>query len=224
MGQGAEMGGGEPVNIPTEALPLLLMQRTRLQGELAERYYEACAEDFATIRDYLPDGCHRILDIGCGVGGLDVLLARHLCGDGHFYLLDHDRVDDLVYYGFADSAPAYNSLALTKATLEANGVDREAVTLLEAGKAYTGPGESLWRFRLPEQVDLVLSVRSWGYHYPVHEYLDDVWRVLRDDARLILDVRKRTGGMKALKRHPWANVEVIYEESKLRRVMCEMAT
>jgi len=200
------------VNIPTEALPLLLLQRTRLQAELAALYYEACAEDFATIRDHLPENCQRILDIGCGMGGLDVILARHLLSEPRFYLMDHDRVDDLLFYGYARNAAAYNSLALTRATLEANGVAAEDITLLDAAHG----------IELPEPMDLVLSIRSWGYHYPVETYLEDAWCALDDGGRLILDIRRGTGGMEALVRGPWANVEVIHEERKFRRVTCEV--
>ncbi len=214
MGASAKMGGGEPVNIPTEALPLLLMQRTRLQAELAALYYEACAEDFRTIRDYVPDSCHRILDIGCGLGGLDVILARHLLGEPRFYLLDHDRVDDPLFYGYANAAPAYNSLVLTRATLEANGVDSDAITLLDAAQG----------INLPESVDLVLSIRSWGYHYPVTTYLQGVFHALAPNGgRLILDVRRGTDGMAALTRYDqWEQVEVIHEDVKFQRVMCEL--
>lgn len=50
--------------------------------------------------------------------------------------------------------------------------------------------------RLPalKTVDLVFSLVSWGYHYPVTDYLEDACALLRPGGTLILDVRTGTDG------------------------------
>lgn len=40
-------------------------------------------------------------------------------------------------------------------------------------------------------LDLVISLVSWGFHFPVSTYLDQVHDLLREGGRLILDLRKR---------------------------------
>jgi len=44
-------------------------------------------------------------------------------------------------------------------------------------------------------IDVVISLISWGFHYPVETCLDRVHEMLNPGGRLILDVRKQTGGV-----------------------------
>jgi len=48
------------------------------------------------------------------------------------------------------------------------------------------------------RVDLVLSLISWGFHYPVGVYLERVYDLLDEGGVLILDIRRDTDGVDVL--------------------------
>jgi len=56
------------------------------------------AREYETIRPALPELCSTVLDIGCGVGGIDVLLHRHYApAQPDFFLLDKTQVEKSVW-------------------------------------------------------------------------------------------------------------------------------
>jgi hypothetical protein len=69
------------------------------------------------------------------------------------------------------------------------------------------------------EVDLALSLRAWGFHFPVETYLPAVMNALRPGGWLIIDVRPGTGGEAALRR---AALEVaeIKSKPKYLRLAC----
>jgi len=164
--------------------------RLRLDAVLGARritadYSRMIRADYEMIRPYLPERAERILDIGCGIAGLDVLLYAHYRDRGRpeMYLLD--RTGSAVpRYGFADRDEFYNALELSRRVLVDNGVPAEAIRLLDVGKGDEIPQGPL---------DLVVSIASWGFHYPVSRYLDEVHRALNPGGCLILDVRLGEG-------------------------------
>ena len=168
--------------------------------------------EYASIRAYLPAGCSSILDIGCGVAGIDVFLQRHYqAGQPRFFLLDKSQVEANVHYGFRQRGAFYNSLDVAKAVLVGNGVAADKVSVLEATDDYA--------LQVPQPVDLVISLISWGFHYPVETYVKTVHELLAEQGRLILDVRKETDGMACL--NDWfSECMVIVDTPKYWRVVC----
>ena len=63
---------------------------SNLDKERVKKAYIAdMNNDYETLKDHLPDTCRSILDIGCGVGGIDVLLFNHYDDENiRFFLLD----------------------------------------------------------------------------------------------------------------------------------------
>ncbi len=213
--------------VENEALPFILLQRTaylshprhplyrllkgfrlapsfdamvrlesRWRGDAIRNAFAADMHDeYLTIRDHLPPKPEAILDIGCGIAGIDVFLHRHYGGaaDPEFHLLDKSRVEEQVYYHFRDRAAFYNSLEHAKRFLVDNGISPEQIFPHEVGGDGRIPGD--------RQFDLVISLISWGFHYPVAIYADQVAQRLKPGGRLILDVRKNTDGMEVLARH-----------------------
>ncbi|MBU6388629.1 class I SAM-dependent methyltransferase [Patescibacteria group bacterium] len=180
----------------------------RLFAEDMEREYES-------IRASLPENPLAILDIGCGVAGIDVMLARHyqkLGKEVDFYLLDKTELNDKVYYGLEKTASYYNSLGVARNLLIANGVDNKRVHTQEATGDSIFPGV---------QFDLVLSLISWGFHYPVETYLDEVNNLLKSDGKLIIDVRKGSDGNKILEQKFNSKPVLIKEAQKHERFMIE---
>lgn len=167
-----------PVKVAVESL----IRRRAIRRQ----FRELMTEELVSLRPLLPRTVARVLDVGCGVGGIDALLFQHYGRDRtiHFFLLDRTELPRPPRYGFSDGSEFYNSLEVAKHLLCANGVAEANVHPIRAAEA--GP------VSLPE-VDLVISLASWGFHYPVSVYLDPVWRALAPGGVVILDVRTGLG-------------------------------
>jgi SAM-dependent methyltransferase len=175
-----------------------------------ELYSQDIDDEYQTIRQVLPAACARVLDIGCGVAGIDALIQRHYGGEPlEFYLLDKSEVDRSVFYSYQPRGAFYNSLEVAKTMLTQNGIAPERVHLLEATADNDIP--------IAGRIDLIISLLSWGFHFPVATYLSKVHELLADEGVLVLDVRKGTDGLKALK-GAFARTQVILSTPKYDRV------
>lgn len=116
-------------------------------------YLKSVEEDFKQIEPYLPENVESILDIGCGMAGIDVYLKRKF-PNARLELLDGDGKHQA--YGFRSDTKPYSSRVAAEKLLEANGV-------------------KLDRWHEPFTKDhlkagLVISLISWGFHYPLNAY------------------------------------------------------
>lgn len=116
-------------------------------------YAAEVEKDFAEIDPYLPEFADSIIDIGCGLAGIDVYLKRRY-PHAHLTLLDGDG--DLPVYGWGETNNPYGSKALADELLEANGVRADRWV-----KADT---------RDHLRSDLVVSLVAWGFHFPLKTY------------------------------------------------------
>lgn len=224
--------------IPDPALKFILLQRTQLQrlnlrlfrklgisyfpglcgletrlrrAAITSAFLTSVQEDLAEIDSHLPGRANRILDIGCGVGGIDVLLNDHYQAQSpQFFLLDKSQLDPTVFYDFHKQTAFYNSLDLARQMLKLNGVAEPAIHCLEAT-----PDN---RIQMEGGIDLAISLISWGFHYPVSTYVNEVARVLTPGGGVILDVRKGTTGLKEL-RDCFPEVKVLVEKPKYLRLL-----
>jgi SAM-dependent methyltransferase len=197
-------------------LPLLnYNQIVELEARLRSRkvkemYLIDMEAEYSSIKKFLPDNCSRILDIGCGVAGIDLFLNQHyLNGRVDFYLLDKSRVEKNVYYMYQSKGAFYNSLRVAREILMNNGIDANQIHLLEAKENNS--------IDMDKSVDLVLSLISWGFHYPVSIYLDQVYDLLNETGTLILDIRRSTDGLDLLTQK-FGEYRVILETRKHTRV------
>ena len=150
-----------------------------------------------------------ILDIGCGVAGIDVFLNEHYKNNSpDFYLLDKTEIEKKVFYGLKDKAAFYNSLPVAKKLLIENGVKEEKIHTQEVGEDN--------KIKFGKKFDLVISLISWGFHYPVSTYLDQVYEMLNSGGTLIIDVRN-VAGAEDLLINKFGNGKVIYERKKEKR-------
>ena len=202
------------LSIPPHAEKFIRLQRTHYPaGEaLAKHFSRDIWDEYETIRGHLPASAGAVLDIGCGVGGIDAPLFEHFGRDAatRFYMLDKTDLTPKVYYGFQQHAAYYNSLEITREFLEANGVPASNIHLMEA----TADN----RIDLSEPVDIAISLLSWGYHYPVDTYLSRVHELLSPGGKLILDVREKTDGEEKL-RAVFGNATRIWEGNSAWRVI-----
>lgn len=166
---------------------------------------------FAAIQAQMPPGCRRVLDIGCGLGLIDLLLYRAVEHDKpRFYLLDKSvevaslANSPIAPTGFNELYVFTASLQQSAAFLELNGVAAADIQLCEVGD---------WQIPSGAPFDLVFSRKSWGFHYPLSEYLDDVALAVAPHGVVITDVRAGTGGEQQLLRR-FAEVGVLLKSGK----------
>lgn len=200
---------------PRRAYSLAVGCEALMRARSIRRLFNADMKaEYESIQMHLPARCARSLDIGCGVAGIDVCIDRHYRGAAELSLLDKTSIEPAVYYGFKPKGAFYNSLLIAQSLLVQNGIPSTRIKLLEA------TDDS--RIDAPGPFDLVVSLISWGYHYPVSTYLTPVRERLARDGVLILDVRDGTDGLDILHRN-FRGVEVIHDSRKdhFVRVRCE---
>ncbi len=228
------------MKIPRQALAYILFQRTQyleyqavrrlsdrfpflypgvvrfqallFQRQIREKFNEDMKKEYQSIKKSLPPAgtVSAILDIGSGVGGIDVLLAGHYEHKPDICLLDKTAVDRRVYYKFEERGSFYNSLEISRDLLIKNAISPTKIHVQEA----TDDNRILFEKRF----DLVISLISWGFHYPVSTYLDTVFERLQPGGVLIFDVRKGTGAEEVVKKK-FGNYTVILEMPRARRIV-----
>ena len=184
---------------------------------ICEQYLEQMESEYRELKPYLPDQVSSILDIGCGMAGIDLFLWDHYRDQQpEVTLFDKSEVSDELYYRFYDDAAFYNSLDTARQNLVNNNIPGDRINTVQATP------ENL---RELDGIDFCLSLYSWGFHYPVKTYLDEVRDALSPNGRVVLDIRKETGevtkdteGYRACE-NAFETVEEIKDEHKYRRII-----
>lgn len=174
---------------------LLYRIETLRTKTIAELYYSDLKEIFNNIKSYLPYKAIKILDIGAGMGGIDLLIAKYYNYSTDIFLLDKEGMSDKIVAGFHSNQinfSHYNSFSLVKDFLVGNGVPISKIHTIDISN------ESF-----PQKIyfDLIISFLSWGFHYPVDTYIEDVYQSLHKNGILIIDIRKGTHGEKMLEEY-----------------------
>ena len=194
-------------------LEVAMLQRTGCRGARAADTYAASIDrDMDSLRPVLPQTVRRILDIGCGLAGIDAALYAHYAVDcPEVHLVDVDRVDRKPVYGYhrADETGAYHSWAATLGFLTDHGVPKHRLAIYDADR-----GEFPGR-----QMDLVISLISCGFHYPVQTYLGAILMVLAPAGVCVLDIRKGTDGIERLAAG-FGTVRMLADMGAYDRVAC----
>ncbi|MBL7131192.1 MAG: hypothetical protein ISS45_07310 [Candidatus Omnitrophica bacterium] len=168
-------------------------------------------QEYESIRNYLPTKCNSILDIGCGVAGIDVFLSKHYFPKNiDFYLLDKTKVEKRIYYMFEEKGAFYNSLRTAQKLLLENGIKKENINLIEA----TDNSDIM----IASKIDFAISLISWGFHYPVTTYLNRVWELLNDKGCIIIDIRKGTNGKKEIE-DKFSEIKIVLDSKKYLRIL-----
>lgn len=224
------------MNIPNATVPYILYQRTnylripaipllgrlpiewmvRIESvlrrkEVKDAFIADIQSEIDSVRAYLPAHVENLLDIGFGIGGIDVLLYDAV-KPKKMFLIDKNKTDPVIWYGFEKQGAAYNSLRYADQLLHDNGIPASAYALIDID---TQPFPD-------ETFDLIVSFISWGFHYPIQTYLEQVKKALSAAGVLIVDVRKGTGGEELL-RNAFASVTVIQDMGKSKRLACKHA-
>lgn len=192
--------------------PYLLLQRSRIESEygmsIQSTSEEICAalntindRDLNLIKKYLPNSVETVADIGCGLCLIDLGLAR-IFPTAKFWCLDKTEMDNGVVSGFHQDYTFYNELDLVKEFLVQNGLNESRFYLIEH------PQE------IPAQpYDLILSLLSCGWHYPVGKYLNFIQENLSKDGALVIDVRLGNSDVELLERN-FSRVTRLYNDAE----------
>ncbi len=166
---------------------------------------------YNSIKNILPSRCNSILDIGCGLGILDLCIYEHYHRDNDltFYLFDKSDYEENLYFGFEENASFYNDLQLVEEILSNYGITNEKIITMEAEK------ENLASLT---NIDVVISSIAWGFHFPVGKYVEEVNKLMHQDSVLIMDLRKGQNGIETLQN--FFSVNKILEGKKSIRVWC----
>jgi SAM-dependent methyltransferase len=199
----------------------ILLQRTRLKTEyslskdsniadILNALNEMTEKDFKMIQPYIipPLGDdyfkeRTILDIGCGLGTIDVFISNYY---PMYRIFVQDKTQEIdtgkKYNGFNTEYHYYNNLELLANFLTLNGLSDYLVI----------DGEKL--FNINEKFDVIMSLLSCGWHYSLTTYLDFIKTHLSENGKLIIDVRNDTE--EALLYDTFHNVFRIFNENEKR--------
>lgn len=161
--------------------------------QIRSSFIQDMENEYLSIKPFLPKNCRSVLDIGCGVAGIDVFINSHYHDfPPTFYLLDKTKIEKNVYYGFKEKGAFYNSLEIAKNLLKKNGVSSSSIMPIEATDDNA--------INIDSEIDLAISLISWGFHYPVETYLNSVYSLLSKGGTIIIDIRKDTNGLEVFSR------------------------
>jgi|TARA_B110000285_G_scaffold196702_1_gene227853 hypothetical protein len=132
-------------------------------------YYNIVKKELFLISPFISKAKKNknILSIGCGLGGLEVLLQKEKLNTSNFFLFERNFTSLKVSYGFdSKNKEAYNSIDSTKLFIENNSINKSKFILIDIDKD-----------KLPKvKFDIVISLLSLDYHYPFslyHKYIKE---------------------------------------------------
>ena len=166
-----------------------------------------------TFKEFLPKNVKNIMDIGCGLGIINVLLNKFYNDKTSFYLLDKNRIDKKIKYGFSSNYESYNDLNETKRILLENNISEGSLFLFDVEND----------IQIDGKIDLVISLKSMGYHYPFETYLHLLRECCNENTIFIFDVSVDAFDENLFKKY-FADIETIYEEKSihsLKRLFCK---
>ena len=178
--------------------------------DIEKRTEELFRREIEAIKDYLPKNVENIMDIGCGLGIINIYLNQIYNNQPNFFLLDKNRIDKEIKYGFSSEYESYNDLNQTKNLLLNNNINFLHTIDVEKD------------IKIENKIDLVISLKSMGYHYPIDEYLKLFRTCCDDNTCFIFDVSEGYYNASLLKKY-FDVVDIIYEEKSihsLKRLFC----
>ena len=180
--------------------------------DIEKRTEELFQREIELIKNYLPKKAKNIIDIGCGLGIINIFLNKIYNNQSNFFLLDKNRIDKVIKYGFSSDYESYNDLKETRNLLINNDIRPSSINTLDVEKD----------FKIDAKIDLVISLKSMGYHYPIDQYLKLFQNCCDENTSFIFDVSEGYYNESLFKKH-FESVDIIYEEKSihsLKRLLC----
>ncbi|MFO1034231.1 MAG: hypothetical protein U1E15_09220 [Hyphomicrobiales bacterium] len=179
--------------------------------QIERLYYQDMAAVFETFRSHLKPSAIKVLDIGAGMAGIDCIISQAHGPDTEIWLLDKVGESDAWNAGFHKNVASfsyYNSFDMAQKVLEGAGVTAERIKTIDIDRQ---------PYPVEQKFDLICSFLSYGFHYPVSTYAEDIRRSLAPDGRVVLDIRKGTISAADISAAFGLPAKVVYEEDKLSR-------
>lgn len=154
----------------------------RFSAEMLTSTIKVQQKEIDLINSFLSQPPKTVMDIGCGLGIYDLALHDYYKSDIDYYLVDKStdpEEESKVFYGFKEQGAFYNDLDYTHQFLEQNGIPSDNLHMIHVEETQEETCQYLEEY-LPN-IDLVISIISCGFHYPVSSYLDTVKELLSDD-------------------------------------------
>jgi SAM-dependent methyltransferase len=171
----------EALVIPPDALPAISWSPASYRERLSAQF-----RAFETVFDWESARWESVLDIGCGLAAFPAYLAFRY-GVRSIHLIDGTGRACKVH-GYVEAAQEpWGDVELGVRMVRAN----------VSGSIEVTSHSPIVNAAVPA-VDAVISLRSWGHHYPVAAYLPLVRRCLRPGGMLMLDLRCGVAGRAAL--------------------------
>lgn len=186
--------------------------------KVLEKYYETIVVESKLLNDTvakLPGKSISIIDIGCGIAGYHKdWLRNNKEKEIQLFLMDSSTFNlAALRYGHGEVNRYYNSLKLAKKLLiKSSGAERESIQLIDVKSGFLE--------KLPNELDLITSFISWGFHYPLDIYWDLILaRMTIGSSIILIDVRKNSISSDFLFAQKNVTIEIISETSKFNRVL-----
>lgn len=156
---------------------LITTQVTTVKEDL-EEYTKLSEIEYEVIKLYLDPYPKTVLELGCGLGRMSIFLNKKHPGNTKYYLADRSEfTKQKEMYGW-NPKTWYNDLTQTKEFCELNDLTNfELIDLSMDG---------LERLK---DIDLVFSVMSVGFHYPIEDYLGILKKIISKDGLMMFGVR-----------------------------------
>lgn len=166
-------------NISDDAYKYLYIQRGAISDVKPRKSWEKAFNmhtdmQYNFIKDYLPEECDSVLNIGSGLGGIDVLISKHYNNNVNMELLDGADDDPVVM----KHNWTFNNHKVSGQFLKDNGVENFT---LSSPNFYTGTRK-----------DLIVSISAYMFHIEPSVYLDLLKKSLKENSVCIFKVRRST--------------------------------
>ncbi len=185
----------------------IMKTNTHFQQEFLKSFVEANEIYFSKIKNYIPTEYNSVLDIGCGIGLISLYIYRMQKSKLYLYDKSIDLTlenTEIAPVGFNESYEFTASLSATRDFLLLNGVDDADIELREVNE---------WSIEQAHELDLVVSRKSWGFHYPINEYIKEVSMSVKAGGIMITDIRHGQNGEEDVK-NIFGEISVISNEKK----------
>jgi len=170
--------------------------------------------EFKQLIKYLPNKVENVADIGCGLGIINILINNHFNKKIYFTLIDSDQIERKVSYGFHPKGQFYNSFKLTSDLLIGNGIKKERLNLVDVDN----------KNKLKTKFDLVISLLSMGYHYPITQYLKFFIKNTHKETIFIFDIANEHTKFEEISKI-FVSTQIIKHSSEIRhnytRICCK---
>lgn len=174
-------------------------------GHRLPYYTSRVREEAEQLRPWLKP-VTSFLDIGCGLGLIDALIAE-ITEAKFIHMMDGEGDNSNRVMGYNDGTKAWADVNVGGRLVAAN---TKAVVYVHVAD----PKKRI-------EVDLIVSFKSWAHHYSVHEYLALAQRSLKPGGRVIIDLRNGKGGREVLEANGFRVIDSFIASPKCARTLLE---